>query len=109
QGPQQPPHRTAILPAVRRLDDAGQPVNAQYAAGQALAGIDRGPVRLAARFSQRSLGDDGAAARQLALGAHALPAGGRLLGVAVVVEAARPLLGPRRLGAVLPQIDADLF
>src|SRR5262249_56653265 len=53
--------------------------------------------------------DDGPAARQLALGLHALVEGGVLLVEAVGAEVARQVVLPRRLGAVLAQIDAHLL
>src|SRR5262249_24518221 len=53
--------------------------------------------------------NDGAPPRQVALGADALAPVGRLVGETVLLKAARPAALPRRLGAVLAQIDADLL
>src|SRR5207244_892998 len=103
---EQAAHGTAELPAVVGLNYAEQSVDAQHPAEQASAAIDRRHLRalLAARVrTDRLLLDDGALARQVALGADALLVEGGILGEAVLLEAARPALLARRFGAVLAQ------
>src|SRR5262249_33121396 len=53
--------------------------------------------------------DDGPPPGQVALGADAFLVEGRLVGEAVLLEAARPLPLPRRLRAVLAHVHADFF
>src|SRR5687767_6648875 len=107
---EQPPHGAAQLPAIVGLHHAGQAVDTQHAARHMEAGIGGGHRGcIAARGGAGVVLHDGALARQVALGADALAAGGGLLGEAVILKSARPILGARRLRAILAQLDADFL
>ena len=93
----------AILPAVLRLNDALQAENLDDPAALALIGARRRHFRRLASPAAapiRLVLNDGAMAREVALGADALVVGGRFFLKAVLLKAARPLLRPRRLRAV---------
>src|SRR5262249_42976976 len=92
------------------LDHADQAVDAQHAPRPRHAAVHGGHLGgLLPAGGAALLLDDRPAARQGALGADALVAGRRLLGEAVFVKAARRLPLPRRLGAVLAQIDPNFL
>src|SRR5262249_13540618 len=112
QRPQQAAHGAAGLPPLLPPDHADQALDPQHAPAPgprraAVPGGHRGGLLPAGGAAL--LLDDRPAARQVALGADALVAGRRLLGEAVFVKAARPLPLPRRLGAVLAQIDPNFL
>src|SRR5262249_40580270 len=86
---QQPANGTAILPAVFHLDHAVETVDAEHAPGQTVLLVgSRHPGRFlsAGRGPAAVLLNDGALARQLALGADALLPCRGLLFIAVIME-----------------------
>src|SRR5262249_23689382 len=100
----------AVGGAIVGLDNAEQAMHAQHTAGHAGGGIHgRHLGGLLTAGGGGILLDDRAATGEVALGADALGLGRRLFGKAVLLEAARPLAGARRLGAVLPHVHADFF
>ena len=99
---QQPAHHATRLAARLVLHHAHVPMHAQHPPRQ-------GRLRRRHGGLFAFLLRDGALARHLALGAHALALRRRLLGEAVLLEALGPLLVARAVVAVLAQLDADLL
>src|SRR5262249_15179288 len=96
------PDLAAKAAAVGRLGEVVDAMNADDAGLDALANVGGGHGGVV-------IGLDGPLARQVPLGPDALAGDGRLLGEAVLLEAARPALVARRLGAVLLELDAFLL
>jgi hypothetical protein len=112
QGAQQPADAAAVLPAVVGFDDALEAVEAHHPAAEAGGDIDGrhlGRFGGGAWFAGGFLLDDGPPPRQVALRLDALRQRRGVSLVAVLLKVAGPVVVPRRLGAVLAQVDADLL